>query len=144
MALGSLAMGVLVGGVLFSDTQPRSLIAVRKCDNCLSASEFAGLVGSVVVLKLPGILPERVFETNYTVVFKHPFPSYKTHHVLVPKRDIKDIGHLSEDDKAYIVDLYATAAHIISEHGYRRYNLWTNGPGIQDVNYLHFHLGVDE
>ena len=139
----SLIVGILLGGILFSDTQPRSLIAINNCTNCLDPNEFAGLVGSVIVQKTPGIIPERILETEYTIVFKHPLPSYETQYVFVPKKDIKDLGNLSSEDIAYITDLFAAAAKIITENNFQNYRFWTNGPGFQGVNYLHFHLGVE-
>ncbi len=138
-----LFIGTILGGILFSDTQPRSVLSIHKCGNCLSANEFAGLLGSVITLKTPALIPRKILETDHTIVFKHPFPSYNTHYVLVPKKDIKDIGDLSSEDKEYIVDLYASAANIIAENNYHNYKFWSNGPGIQAVNYLHFHLGVN-
>lgn len=142
-ALIALMFGILLGGYLFSDTQPRSILSINQCDNCLNPNELIGLVGSVIVQKTPGIIPDKVLETEYTIVIKHPFPSYETQLVFIPKKDIKDLGNLSVVDEAYITDLYSSAAKIISENNYQEYIFWTNGPGWQGVNYLHFHLGVE-
>ena len=142
-ALVALILGTIFGGYLFSDTQPRSILSINQCDNCLDPNELAGLVGSVIVQKTPGIIIKKVLETEYTIVIKHPFPSYETQLVFIPKKDIKDLGNLSIEDEVYISDLYSSAAKIISENNYQDYIFWTNGPGRQGVNYLHFHLGVE-
>ena len=142
-AAAALIIGILFGGFLFSDTQPRSILAITKCDDCLSTNEFAGLVGSVLVHKTPELIPGKVIETEYTLVMEHPFPDHDTHLVFIPKKDIKDLGDLSAEDELYINDLIATAAVIIVENNYENYIFWTNGPGKQGVNYIHFHLGVD-
>jgi len=97
----------------------------------------------VVTLKAPDLIPAKILERDHTIVFKHPFPSYNTHYVLVPKKDVKDIGNLSSEDKEYIVGLHASTASIIAEKDYHSYKFWSNGRGIQAVNYLHFHLGVN-
>ena len=139
----ALVVGIIIGGFLFSDTQPRSILAITQCENCLSTNELAGLIGSVFVQKTPGLVPGIVLETDYTLVIEHPFPDHETHLVFIPKKDIKDLGNLSTEDEAYITDLIYTAAIIIKESKYENYSFWTNGPGWQGVNYIHFHLGVD-
>jgi diadenosine tetraphosphate (Ap4A) HIT family hydrolase len=58
----------------------------------------------------------------------------------VPKKDIKNIGELTDEDKDYIIDLYSTVVTVINRQGLKNYRLLTNGPGKQDVAYLHFHL----
>lgn len=95
-----LLFGTLLGGFLFSDTQPRSVLSIHKCGNCLSANEFAGLVGSVITLKSPDLIPGKILETDRTIVFKHPFSSYTTHYVLVPKKDINENIHPLPGDDA--------------------------------------------
>ena len=43
-----IVIGIIIGGYLFSDTQPRSLLAVHKCEQtCLKPQELLGLANSV-------------------------------------------------------------------------------------------------
>ena len=135
------AMGVLVGGFLFAGSKPRSLLTTHECTrNCWHPNEIAGLFASVVVQNMPGVIPNVILETDKTIVFKHPRPMNQIHYIFVPKKDIKNIGELSEEDKEYLIDLYAAVATVVNKQGIKNYRLWTNGPGIQEVTYLHFHL----
>jgi diadenosine tetraphosphate (Ap4A) HIT family hydrolase len=62
------------------------------------------------------------------------------HYLIVPKKDIKNIGEISEADTPYLIDAIFVARYIIEEKKLYHYRLLTNGPGFQDVAYLHFHL----
>ena len=136
---GAFVLGVMVGGFLFSNTQRRSLLAVTECDHCLAPNEISGLVASVLVQRVPALIP-KVLETERTLVVRHPTPQARYHYVLLPKRDIKNIGRIARGDQEYVVDLMAVAAHLVRENKLSEYRLWTNGPGEQAVGYLHFHL----
>ena len=138
--IGTFVLGLLVGGYLFADSQKRSLLAVGECENCLHPNEIAGLLASVAIQRAPGLLPNVVLETDLTLVIEHPAPQAKNHVVLIPKRDIKNVGSIAEGDEAYIVDLMASASRIVQEQGLKDYRIWSNGPAKQLVAYLHFHL----
>lgn len=143
LALFTFIVGLLVGRIIFTDSKPRSLLNFQKCSNHLDSNEIAGLFASVVVQKLPGFIPKVIMETDKTVVFNHPRPKHIIHYIFVPKKDIKNIGELSNEDKEYIIDLFSTVVAIINNQGITNYKLWTNGPEKQDVSYLHFHLVAD-
>ncbi len=132
--------GLFVGGILFRGSKPRSLLSIHECSNCLHPNEVAGLFASVVVRKIPGVIPDVILETDKTIVFKHPRQKHRIHYIFVTKKDIKNIGELTDEDKDYIIDLYSTVVTVINRQGLKNYRLLTNGPGEQDVAYLHFHL----
>jgi hypothetical protein len=138
--LALLAAGIVIGGYLFSDTRPRSFIALDHCDRCLSPVELAGLLASVGIQRTPSLLPGIVMETNETVVIRHPNPQGRIHYVIIPKHDIKDLADLSQEDKLFIADAYAVAGEIIRKEKLTKYRFFTNGPDYQSVRYLHFHL----
>ncbi|MBU4350985.1 HIT domain-containing protein [Candidatus Parcubacteria bacterium] len=144
----TLIVGIVIGGYLFRDVQPRSFLAVDYCDeNCLNPNELLGLIGSVGIQKLPGLIPLIVKETDKTIVMDSPVHEATIHYVIIPKKDIKDIGDISEEDKGYLIDAYAIIGQIIREEKLEKYKIYTNGPSYQTVNYLHFHLlaeGIDE
>ena len=58
-ALLLLAAGTVIGGYLFSESQPRSFLSLNQCQDCLSSKDLAGLLVSVGVNKLPGVRPPR-------------------------------------------------------------------------------------
>jgi histidine triad (HIT) family protein len=141
MLLGSLVLGVILGGYLFSDTRPRSFLALTKCEGtCLNANEFLGLLTSVGVERFSGLLPSVVKETDKTIVIESPNPQARIHYLVIPKKDIKNIADLSDADSAYLLDAYKVAGDLIREKNLTNYRLTTNGPGYQTVTYLHFHL----
>lgn len=139
LATVSLAAGVVIGGHLFAKTQPRSLIALSPCTDCLSPRELAGLLASVGIQQLPGFVPFAAVETDQTVAIRLP-TGLRVHYVLFPKKDLRDIGDFSEASAPYLVDVYRVARYLIERDHLRAYNFVTNGPGYQSVRYLHFHL----
>lgn len=106
----------------------------------MQRKELLGLIGSVVVQKMPGMLPAVVLETDKTIAIEHPFPDTAIHYVVLPKKDIKNAGEISSENTAYLVDAYAVMSRLIREKNLRSYRITTNGPGLQDVAYLHFHV----
>ena len=143
-------MGVAIGGYSFSQTQSRTFLSIKHCQDCFTPKELAGLIVSVGINKFSGLIPSVVFETDKTIVIENPFPSQSnkrrrsaeasTDYVIFPKKDIKNIGEISAADAPYIVDAYLAARHIIEKKKATNYQLLTNGPGFQDISYLHFHL----
>jgi histidine triad (HIT) family protein len=136
----AVVLGVVIGGYLFAQSQPRSIISLNHCEQCLTSQELAGLLASVGIQKFPGFLPDVVMETDKTIVLKDPFGRERVHYLIIPKKDIKNIGEISEADEPSLVDAFFVARQIIEEKRLVRYQLLTNGPGFQDVTYLHFHL----
>jgi len=41
LALFTFIAGLLVGGFLFADSKPRSLLSIFSCDNCLTPNDVA-------------------------------------------------------------------------------------------------------
>jgi hypothetical protein len=105
--LASLVVGVILGGYLFSDTQPRSFLALNRCEGtCLQANELLGLAASVGVQKLSALAPSVVKETDKTIVINHPSPQARLHYLVIPKRDLKNIAEFSDADGEYELSAY--------------------------------------
>ena len=139
--LVTLLVGVILGGYLFSRTQPRSVLALnRYAGTCLQANELLGLLTSVGIQRFPALVPHVVKETDKTIVIEHPNPQARLHYLVIPKRDIKNLGELSDADGEYLIDAFKVAREIIKEKNLTDYRLTTNGPGYQTVTYMHFHL----
>jgi len=140
-----IALGVIAGGYLFRDVQPRSFLALSDCrGTCYRPSDLAGLLASVGIQRAPGVLPFVQRETGSCITIKHPFPTAKTHFVVIPKRDIKDIGSIAVEDSPAVLECFAHIHWLIARYNLTRYYVLTNGPSRQDVTYLHFHLISDE
>jgi len=143
LCLCSAIAGLIAGGFLFSDTQQRAPIRLDRCRKCSSSAELAGLLASVGIQRFPSSLPGVVLQTERTVVIKHPRPTARMHYVLIPRKDIRNIGQISAGDDPYLVDVFACVAKIVQQQRLTRYRVITNGPGYQSVSYLHFHLISD-
>ncbi len=138
--LFSIGVGIVIGGYLFSKSQPRSVLALTQCQNCLTLADLYGLMASIGVQKFPRWVPFAVFETDKTVVVRDPYDKRRPHYLIIPKKDIKNIGEISEADAGYLIDAFLVARRIIEENKWSEYYILTNGPGYQDATYLHFHL----
>jgi diadenosine tetraphosphate (Ap4A) HIT family hydrolase len=109
----------------------------------MSRKDLYGLLASAAIQRIPGTIPFIIFETDKTIAVKLPSKKTHFHYVIFPKKDIKNIGELGEEDSSYLTDAFLVARHIIEKEKLTRYVMFTNGPDKQDVTYLHFHL-VDD
>ena len=141
IGVGLVGLGVLIGGYLFSDVQPRSLLALTECAGaCYRPNELAGLLASAGIQHAPSLLPLVVKESEKCISIKHPFPKEKFHFVVFPKRDIRDVANIAAEDGPFVLECLAHIRILVSENNLRSYHVRTNGPGLQHVTYLHFHL----
>ncbi len=137
---GLFALGVVTGGYLFAAAQPRSFLAVPQCgDTCYNPNELAGLLVSAGI-HAGALAPVAVQESPRCVAIRHPLKAADTHFVVFPKRDVKDIGDLTAADQPYILECLALMGDLVRTQHLRRYWITVNGPALQDVRYLHFHL----
>jgi len=136
-------VGIVVGGYVFHSVQPRSILNVQQCQgNCYRPQDLAGLVTSAGIRLAPGMMPKLVAESDRCLAISHPFPEQdeQFHFVLFPKKDIKNIGEVVTEDEPYLMDCLAMMQSLIVRYRLRDYRVMTNGPGLQKVTYLHFHL----
>jgi len=61
LVLLSICVGILIGGYLFSQSQPRSFLALNRCQNCLTHEDLLGLVASVWDTKISWVNAIRSF-----------------------------------------------------------------------------------
>ena len=104
--------------------------------------DLAGLLASVGIQRAEAALPLVQKETDKCVAIRHPMPEGRLHLVVFPKKDIKSIADVSVDDERYVLDCIGVIRALVTEGGLRNYRVVTNGPGLQSVTYLHFHLLV--
>lgn len=136
-----LLIGVIIGGYLFRDVQPRSFLAADQCnDHCANTNDFLGLLAAGTLLNADALIPKKVMETETVFVVEHPQKEAPIHYVILPKRDIRNVGELSAADRTIIIDMHSVMAQLIREKNLKRYQIITNGPAIQHVTYLHYHL----
>jgi histidine triad (HIT) family protein len=87
------------------------------------------------------LIPDsRLRETPNLIAFRHPYPSYKIHVLIVSKRETASLAQLDPADAAFLSDLYSTVQSLVDEFHLRAYRLIVNGGEYQDFPHLHFHL----
>ena len=87
--VGSVAfvMGVIAGGYMFVDTQPRSFLALRDCGfSCYRSKDLAGLLASAGIQRASAFTPWIVKETDRCLAIKYPFTGKRYHWVIFPKK----------------------------------------------------------
>lgn len=137
-------LGAALGGWFFAGTKWRPFLVPAGAGKRLDREELLGLVGSIAVRRMPQTLPDVLVTTKYSVAFESPWPEARTHIVIVPRRDIKDLADLRKGDEAYVVDAVAVAGRLARLRGLRHWQFFTRGPAEQTVRYLHFHLVSNE
>src|SRR4051794_4804856 len=115
VAAASLLFGIVIGGYFFSQSQPRSFLSLKQCQKFMSPNDLGGLIASIGMQKFPGMLPSVVLETDKTIVIKHPFPKTRIHYVIIPKKDIKNVGDINEDNAPYFMDAFIVARKLIED-----------------------------
>ena len=127
LALLIFVVGIAVGGYVFQDSQPRSFLALSRCESCYRPSDLAGLLASAGIQRAGAALPLVVKETDRCVAIVHPFQKFPFHFVVFPKKDIKDIADVSVDKQEYVLDCLAVIRALVIENGLQRYRVETNG-----------------
>ena len=85
-----------------------------------------------------------LFENDKILVFRDTNPQAPVHFLVIPKKEIKTINDINEEDKSLIGELFIVAKEIakkegISEKGYRTiFNC--NEHGGQTVYHIHLHV----
>jgi len=130
-------LGCVTGAWLFRDVQPRPILNFKPSRHVASYQELLGYFGSAAMQRFPRAVPFAAMESDKSIAIKYPGGP---HWVIVPKRDIKDVGALAKGDEPYLIDTFAMIGKIAREAHLKNYKVSTNGPREQTVRYLHFHL----
>ncbi|HEX2766399.1 MAG TPA: histidine triad nucleotide-binding protein [Candidatus Limnocylindria bacterium] len=86
---------------------------------------------------------DRVYEDDRVVAFRDINPQAPTHVLVIPRRHIRDVDALTDEDGPLLAALFAAVRRIAEEAGLESgYRVVTNvGPDAgQSVFHLHFHL----
>jgi len=134
-------VGAVASQYFLKDVAVRRPIEINDCNPfCFKTNEALGLLASIGVKYAPEYIPDKIYETDKTLAMVHPTAKTKHHYVIIPKKDVKNIAEVAEEDKIYLLDAIAVIQRIIADRKLETYQVVTNGPGYQDVTYLHFHL----
>jgi len=85
-----------------------------------------------------------VYEDNDVIAFNDINPKAPVHILIIPKKEIKNIEELKEEDKEILYKLFSAIQNItraigIAKEGYRIISN-CNEYGGQEVYHLHFHI----
>lgn len=141
-----LGIGFVGGAVSFVNTQARPLPEIHKCaptDECLTDPEVLGLVTSVWLHLAPGFTPGIIARSKECVGIRSPKPEAYADLVFFPTRDIRNLLDLAPGDEKYIQGCIALMRQVVDQRGMRNWKIVSNGPGKQEIAYLHFHLLQD-
>jgi histidine triad (HIT) family protein len=87
---------------------------------------------------------EILFQSNTLVVFKDINPHAPVHLLFVPKKHIRSVNDLTDEDQGIVSELIMVAKEMAKEHGVARsgYKLLYNVErgGGQVIFHLHMHL----
>lgn len=96
---------------------------------------------AIVEGSIPG---DMVYEDDEVVAFKDINPKAPVHVLIVPRRHVRSVNELTEDDAGLVGHICLVARRLaeelgVAESGYRIVS--NNGPdGGQEVDHLHVHL----
>ena len=87
-----------------------------------------------------------IFENEEIIVIKDINPKAKIHFLIIPKKEIKTINDLVDDDKILLANMFFVAKNIakdlkIEEWYQLHFNVWEKG--WQEVMHIHLHLLSD-
>jgi len=113
----------------------------------ISKSKIGDLIVGIAFGKLSKLLPlDKIIESDKAIAFWHPKPFYKTHILIVPKKAIKNISLIKDEDLEYIAECYSLINKVVVKLNLEKggYSVITNGGNRQEVNQIHFHLYSNE
>ncbi|MFI4980661.1 MAG: hypothetical protein ACHQIO_09945 [Nevskiales bacterium] len=138
-----LGIGFAGGAVSFVNTQARPLPEIHNCaptDECLTDPEVLGLLTSVGLHLAPGLMPDIVARSGECIAIRSPRPEAYADFVFFPLRDIRNLLDMAPGDEKYIQGCIALMRQLVDRRGMRNWKIVSNGPGKQEIAYLHFHL----
>jgi hypothetical protein len=137
--------GFVCGAASFIGTQSRPVLFPRRCEpggRCISDAEVLGLLTSAGLHVAPGLMPDIIARSADCVGIRSPRPEARVDLVFFPLRDMRDLLDLAPGDEPYLSDCFALMRDVAHKQGLHDWKVVTNGPGQQEIAYLHFHLIV--
>lgn len=85
-----------------------------------------------------------IYENEYVVAFDDLNPVAPVHSLIVPKKHIKNIEDLKEEDLMYVAEIHKAIKEVaklkgVNEEGYRVISNCGKNAG-QSIMHLHYHL----
>jgi len=98
---------------------------------------------------IKGDIPStKVYEDEYVYAFKDINPAAKIHILVIPKKHIDSLKHITEDDEKYVWAIHKAMNKIAEEQGFSEsgYRVVVNcgKDAGQEVMHLHYHILAGE
>jgi len=135
--------GFACGGLSFVQTQARPVPVQHRCDSvddCLSDPAVLGLLASAGLHLAPGLMPDIVARSPECVGIRNPRPEARIDLVFFPTRDMRNLLDVTPDDERYLMGCIALMRKVVDEQHMSYWQIFSNGPTEQEIDYLHFHL----
>lgn len=138
--------GFACGAMSFVRTQARPLVGLRACfstEDCMANPELLALLASVGLRLAPGAMPDIVARSPQCVGIRNPRPEARIDLVFFPTRDMRNLLDVAADDEPYLMGCLALMRKVAEERQLKSWRIFSNGPGMQEIAYLHLHLVED-
>ena len=92
---------------------------------------------------ISGEIPkEFTLQTEELVVFPDINPAADIHLLIVPKKHIREIREVGENEASLLVEIYKTVNKLVDDNNLKdnSYRVVVNGGRAQHVPHLHFHF----
>ena len=135
--------GFACGAISFVRTQARPLPALHQCrsvEGCLTDPQVLGLLVSAGLRLAPGLMPDIVARSPECVGISSPKPEARIDLVFFPTRDMRNLLDVTPDDERYLMGCIALMRKVVDEQHMSYWQIFSNGPTEQEIDYLHFHL----
>ncbi len=139
-------VGFACGAVSFVQTQARPLLSARDCfstEDCMANPELLALLASAGLHLAPGAMPDMVARSPQCIGIRNPRPEARLDLVFFPTRDMRNLLDVTPDDEPYLMGCLALMRKVAEERHLRNWRIFSNGPGMQEIAYLHLHLVED-
>lgn len=111
--------------------------------------DIGSAILSWMMARIPGRLPlDVLYESQSTLAFHHPRPSYPLHILIMPKKRYRTLWEIPQTDQDLVWELWSAVGNCVRQYQLEdsSYRVILNGGRSQEVPYLHVHLigGYDE
>jgi hypothetical protein len=138
--------GFACGAAVFVRIQARPLPPLAECGRdgaCMTDPQILGLLAAVGLRLAPGLMPDVVARSPHCVGINSPKPDARVDLVFFPTRDMRSLLDLTPADAPQLMECFALMRQVADERHITNWKVATNGPGRQEITYLHFHLLAD-
>lgn len=85
----------------------------------IAKTPIGEIITGVAIGKFSRLLPiHRLTDNKHVIAFWHPSPVYKKHILIVPKKRIKNLSSLRENEMIYISEVFEVARELVTSQNF--------------------------